>query len=303
MKKKLAAVLSVIILSFALSTGAAAANLGAGVVTASAINFREAPSTGSAVLAVIKNGTEVVVVDKYNASWYKVMVDGVEGYMHSSYVELKPEMDILCGEARITGDCVRLRSAPSRTSSVLDYLYRTDTAEVLGVDGEWYKVVCNGKQGYVSSDYVKPVERDLSVTQSIDYVTVGMKIAEDARNYLDVPYVYGGSSESGFDCSGFTYFLFKKFGFDDFNRTASSQWDVSSSVSKDELEIGDLVFFSSTYSTSVEHVGLYIGDGQFIHSSSGKGCVTINSMADWYYENHYYGCVHVAGTELPAEAE
>ncbi len=290
-------------LVFALATGAFAANLGAGVVTASAINFRAEPNTNSTVLAVIKNGSEVIVEEKVNSSWYKVLVDGVEGYMHTSYVELKPEIEVLFGDAEITGDSVRLRSAPSLTSSVLDYLYRTDTVEVLGVDGEWYKVVFNGRQGYVSSDYVKIVEQDLGITRSIDTVTVGMKMAEESRAYLGTPYVYGGSSESGFDCSGFTYFLFRKFGFDDFNRTASTQWNNGPSISRDQLEVGDLVFFSSTYSTSIEHVGLYIGDGQFIHSSSGKGCVTINSMSDWYYENHYYGCVHVAGTELPAETE
>lgn len=343
MKKPLFTAFVTLALSAALCTGAFAANLGTGIVTASAINFREGPGTGSRVISVVRNGAEVDVISRYNSSWYEVEVNGVKGYMHSDYVELHEAPKVVLGKARITGNGVRLRSGPSLTSSTITYLYRTNTVDATALEGDWYKVVFNGKEGYVSKDYVEvfepaaeqapaaeetPAAEDTPVLEESTpvaepevveivaepeeaplsariaepgVVTVGMKLAEAARAYLGLPYTYGGSSERGFDCSGFTYFLFRKAGFTSVSRTATSQWSSGTVIDQSELQPGDLVFFSSTYSTSIEHVGLYIGDGQFIHSSSGRGCVTINSMSDWYYENHYYGCVHVSGTEVPAE--
>lgn len=296
MKKAFGISLFTIVFSLTLATGALAANLGAGTVNATAINFRESPSIDSTILATVKGGSEVVVISKYSDDWYKVMVDGVTGYMHSAYIDVVEELDFSIGDGQVTGNGVRFRSEASRSSSTLDFLYTADRIQVLGVDGEWYKVSFEGKTGFVSSDYVKVDEQDLSVTRKLVVETVGMKMAELANQHLGISYVYGGASPSGFDCSGFTYYLFQYFGFKDINRTASSQWANGEAIEKEKLEIGDLVFFSSTYSSSIEHVGLYIGDGQFIHSSSGKGCVTINKLTDWYYQTHYYGAIRVPGT-------
>ena len=112
-----------------------------------------------------------------------------------------------------------------------------------------------------------------------------------ARQYLGVSYAWAGQGPSGFDCSGFTYYVFDYFNIN-LPRTADGQYNAGSKVSK--LQLGDLVFFS-TYEAGPSHVGIYIGDNQFIHSSSGAGVVTITSLSDSYYKARYLGARRIIG--------
>ena len=125
--------------------------------------------------------------------------------------------------------------------------------------------------------------------------TKGLQLVELAMEYLGVPYRYGGASPSGFDCSGFVYYLCKSLGVS-VPRTATSQWNGGyDKVSKSELRPGDLVFFSN-YSggSSIGHVGIYIGNNEFIHSSSPtSGGVIISGMAESYYDARYVGACRI----------
>ena len=117
-------------------------------------------------------------------------------------------------------------------------------------------------------------------------------IVSVAQNYLGVPYVWGGTSPSGFDCSGFTQYVFRQCGYS-INRTADAQYSNGSYVSYDSLQAGDLVFFANTYSASgITHVGIYIGGGQFIHAANGG--VKISSLSESYYSSRYYGARRIA---------
>ncbi len=111
-----------------------------------------------------------------------------------------------------------------------------------------------------------------------------------AKNYMGVPYVWGGVSPSGFDCSGFTQFVLKENGIS-IPRVTSDQYGAGVAVSKSNLRVGDLVFFT-TYKAGPSHVGFYMGDGKFIHSSSSKG-VTISSLDSSYYSSRYIGARRV----------
>ena len=112
-------------------------------------------------------------------------------------------------------------------------------------------------------------------------------IVSVAENYMGVPYVWGGTSPSGFDCSGFTQYVFRQCGYS-INRTADAQYSNGSYVSYDSLQAGDLVFFANTYSASgITHVGIYIGGGQFIHAANGG--VKISSLSESYYSSRYSG--------------
>lgn len=115
----------------------------------------------------------------------------------------------------------------------------------------------------------------------------GQQLAAFARQYLGVPYVWAGRSPSGFDCSGFVYYVFSHFGID-LPRMADGQFAVGSQVSMRELQPGDLVFFS-TYEPGPSHVGIYVGGGQFIHASSGAEEVTITALGKAYYMSRYLG--------------
>jgi cell wall-associated NlpC family hydrolase len=117
---------------------------------------------------------------------------------------------------------------------------------------------------------------------------VGEEIAAYAQNFLGTPYVYGGSSTSGFDCSGFTKYVYGQFGYT-LNRTATDQLSNGVSVRKDELQPGDLVFFKYRTSKPVSHVGIYIGSGQFVHASTNSYPFDRRPVSGHYANVYVYG--------------
>lgn len=112
------------------------------------------------------------------------------------------------------------------------------------------------------------------------------RILTGAMQYMGVPYIFGGSTPYGFDCSGYVQYVFAQAGIS-IPRTADVQFEVGTPVSTEELLPGDLVFFE-TYTYGASHVGIYVGDGDFIHASSSGG-VKISSLGSSYYKTHYIG--------------
>lgn len=111
------------------------------------------------------------------------------------------------------------------------------------------------------------------------------EIVDHALSLVGVPYVFGGSSRSGFDCSGYTQYVFKGSGIS-LARSSFDQFHSGSSVSRDQLKSGDLVFFN-TYTSGASHVGIYIGGGRFVHASNSG--VRVTSLNDSYYASRYLG--------------
>ena len=122
------------------------------------------------------------------------------------------------------------------------------------------------------------------VSRGSNYIS--RRIINSSLNYIGVPYVFGGTTPSGFDCSGFTSYVFANAGIY-LPRTADAQFDAGMPISKSELRAGDLVFFQ-TYTWGASHVGIYLGDNQFIHASSSRG-VVIDSLNSSYWVNTYFG--------------
>lgn len=183
------------------------------------------------------------------------------------------------------------------------------TAELLSFSDGWYEVLCNGAVGYIKSSNICLSESEVSseiIPESSsqdsaeeDTGITGTKIVEIAKKYLGVPYVYGGSSTSGFDCSGFTMYVLNQLGYS-IPHSATSQWNsVGESVSRSDLQPGDLVFFcdpSRSKGKACSHVGIYIGDNQFIHAASGTSSgrqVRISSLSERYYNGYYKGAKRV----------
>ncbi|ULO10145.1 C40 family peptidase [Paenibacillus sp. 19GGS1-52] len=111
---------------------------------------------------------------------------------------------------------------------------------------------------------------------------------------IGTKYVTGGISTNGFDCSGFTMYVFDKIGID-LPHQSGSQYQMGSAISRDDLRPGDLVFFNTT-GKGVSHVGIYVGEGKFAHASSSRG-VTISSLSDSYYVNRYVGAKRIMSTD------
>ncbi|MDF2571898.1 MAG: spore cortex-lytic enzyme [Sporomusa sp.] len=120
---------------------------------------------------------------------------------------------------------------------------------------------------------------------------IGQQIASFAQEYLGVPYVWGGASAGGFDCSGFIYYVYSRYGIS-LPRVADEQYEVGRRIPLSNIEPGDLVFYS-TYAPGPSHVGIYIGNGQFVHASSGAGEVTLTSMSKAYYQSRFLGAYRV----------
>lgn len=130
--------------------------------------------------------------------------------------------------------------------------------------------------------FANPVTNEAEAATYNDLTTTAYK-------YIGIPYSYGGTTTSGFDCSGFSQRVFKDLGIS-LNRTSSGQYSEGTAVTN--LLPGDLVFFN-TLGKGVSHLGIYIGDNQFIHSSSSKG-VSVSSLGESYWSKSYIGAKRVA---------
>lgn len=272
----------------ALIVGAKADCIG-GAETTTAVNLRTGAGTGNAIIATVSEGTALIVEADTGSGWYKVNYDGESGYMSADYLSFSETMD-LTAQGWVDGSDVRMRAAAGTDSEIVRVTTYGESVEILGVDGEWYKVSAGGKTGYIRGDYVSFTEPDPSQAPAAG--SIGEQIVAFAEQFLGTPYVWAGSSPSGFDCSGFVSYVFKNFGYT-VNRTAASMYTNGVAVDKSELQIGDAVFFASS-SESIGHVGIYIGDGEFIHSSSGCGYVTISGLEESYYSRMYVGARRIA---------
>ena len=126
------------------------------------------------------------------------------------------------------------------------------------------------------------------VSRGSNYIS--RRVIQTSMEYIGVPYVFGGTSPSGFDCSGYVRYVFANAGVS-LPRTADAQYEVGYPVSTNELAAGDLVFFS-TYEYGPSHVGIYLGDGEFINASSSRG-VAIDSLNSSYWGSCYIGARRV----------
>ena len=282
-------------------------------VSASALRVRSGPSTESSTLDYAANGEYVSIKGK-TGSWYKVSYNLTDGYMHESHLLLHDAKNVELGYGRVSGNKVNIRSGPGTSYTAVARGNAGDKAYVIGFNRQWYKVIYGDKIGYIRSDYLQLTEipyenkdstkapiffidgKSTGITPSANALSVGgsstaSKIVATAKQYIGVPYVWGGSSPSGFDCSGFTQYVFNKHGIA-LPRTTDQQYKVGSYVSRSNLKAGDLVFLQNTYREGISHVGIYIGDGKMIHASSSKGIV-ISDLSSSYYTKHYYGARRV----------
>ncbi|MBA2174415.1 C40 family peptidase [Halobacillus locisalis] len=118
------------------------------------------------------------------------------------------------------------------------------------------------------------------------------KLLDVSKQYIGVPYSFGGSTPHGFDCSGYTSYVFNEMGIS-IPRTTLTQWEVGSSVSRSDLQVGDLVFFKNTYRAGISHVGIYVGNNDFISATSSRG-IAIVSMSSNYWGPRYVGAKRVS---------
>ncbi len=271
-----------------LSVSAFATSIGGATVNADSIKLSTEPSANAAVLGISYQGSLVVVGEKVSDNWFKVVYRGATGFMSSEFLNIRENLEGDFGNGKIFGDDVLLYDDAGFSSNVVGTFANETEMQVLGVYGNWYKVKCGNQSGFVFSDYfsLNGGIADLSAPSD-----EGQIIVDTAMKYLGVPYVWGGSSEKGFDCSGLVNYVYKECGYT-INRTAAAIYENGTYVEMSDLQVGDPICFSSS-SSSIGHVGIFIGDGQFIHASSGSGKVIISDLSESYYAKHYVGARHI----------
>ncbi len=249
------------------------AELGYGKVTGSGVNMRSGPSTSHGVSKVSAKGDKCYILG-LNEGWYKVIYKDSICYIRSDYLELTE-----CPyENQKSPNSPKFFRGGKSTGTV-------PSAAALNGNGNGGSGNGNGNQAGNSSHETES-NKDTAPSAS------GSKILAEAQKYLGTPYVYGGASPSGFDCSGFVYYVLKQFGLSPY-RTPADQYKMGTSVSKAELKPGDIVFFAGTYASGISHVGIYAGNGQFIHSPNSRSTVSYSDLSSGYWANHYYGARRV----------
>ncbi len=194
-----------------------------------------------------------------------------------------------------TGSSVNVRSGPSTAYPSYGQLDYGAAVVLLAEENGWYKItypLADIGSAYVSGDYISttvPAPRnDISVEYGAQYtLSAGQRIVQIAEQFLGLPYVYGGSTPAGFDCSGFTSYVFKQLGYNLY-RSSYQQINNGVPVSKSELMPGDLLLFKRQGASRIHHVGIYVGNGMMIHSPQTGDVIKYTSIVTGYYNNCYY---------------
>ena len=274
-------------------TMAADIAIGAGCTTGSSLRMRAETSTSSEIITTLDKSVAVAILDDTTEGWYQVAYNGKTGYVSADYL-LVDQDNVFETYGRVNGDGVNVRSGASTEAEVLASVNTGTIVTVNGLVDGWYDVTCQyGTKGYIRSDFLDLTKDATSSTAS------GSGIVDTAMKHLGTRYSYGGASPSGFDCSGFTMYVYSQHGYS-LPHSATSQWQSglgSRVYSIGELQSGDLVFFndpSRNAGKACSHAGIYIGSGQFIHSSSSKSNgVIISDLTSGYYNTYFVGGIHV----------
>lgn len=218
----------------------------------------------------------------------------------------------------IKATSVNVRKEPNTSSEIIANALQNTAVTVSKEENGWSKVTLNGKEGYISSSLLSDTKQEKAKTNTTSRgattsrkssknekstntqsnvanntkvpststgSSTGNAIVATAKKYLGYKYVYGGTSPStGFDCSGFTSYVYRQHGIS-LNRTAAGQYSNGTYVSRSNLQPGDLVMFGSP----INHVAIYIGGGQIIHASTPSTGVRIDSLNSGYYSRNYTG--------------
>ena len=258
------------------------------------LNVRKGPGTNYSVVTTLSGGTKVTVKSTEDG-WSKITTGNITGYVSSKYLtSSRPSADNDSNETSTTkyvesNISLNVRKGPGTNYSVVTTLSGGTKVTVKSTEDGWSKITTGNTTGYVSSKYLTSTKPSSSGSSSSSTSTSASKLIDYAKKFLGKPYVWGAQGPNGFDCSGFTYYVFKNSAGITLPRTSSLQSNYGTYVSKSNLKPGDLLFFDTVGSNNggVTHCGIYIGNNQMIHAASGQGKVVINNINNSYYINSY----------------
>ena len=304
-----------------------------GIVTAYALNIRKGPSTSYERIGSLTEGQKVTVTSTASNGWYKIQTSsGKVGYVSPKYLKVstteadKDDKDDnenthkgtyvvktytkISKVGRVSVSSLNLRTGPSTSYSKKGSLHK---GYVVGIvkqySNGWYEVkLKGGKKGCVDGSYLKITSGTSSDLKNGSSSSTGKEDNNDGtvsssrvqavinmvKRQVGKPYVYGAAGPNSFDCSGLTYYCYKNAAGITLNRSSAAQASNGRYVSKSELKPGDLIFFNSG-TNRIRHVGMYVGNGQFIHAPSPGKSVKYENLYSSYYVKGYVTARRIIG--------
>lgn len=265
-------------------------NLGIAVVDSGNLNVRQAPGTDAELVGKLPNhaACEVLGVD---GEWTQIQSGEVTGYVKSEYLVTGEEAVALAEEvketvAKVTTTTLYVREEPNTDCSIVTSMPMGEELEVIEQLDGWIKVAIDSDEGYVSADYVE-VNTELPTAMTMTEVRYGQGVSDVrvdlvsyACQFVGNPYVWGGTSlTKGADCSGFVLSVFANYGVS-LPHSSVAQSNSGTKISSSEAQPGDLFFYGN--GSRINHVAIYIGNGQVVHASSPRTGIKISGA---YYRN------------------
>lgn len=253
------------------------------------LNVRQEPNSSGKLVGKMSNNTacEILSVTE-DGQWAHIVSGEVEGYVSTDYLlmgidAVKKAEEIVKPMAYVEADALNIRTEPNTDCEIVTTIPHGESLELSQVlDDGWVEVLLDGDKVYASAEYVIIEERlgtAITMTELLygeGVSDVRVELCQYAKEFIGNPYVWGGTSlTNGADCSGFVLSVYKKFGIT-LPHHSGSQAKYGTYVSMDEIQAGDLVFYG--YGKTINHVAIYIGNGQVVHASSPSTGIKISSV-------------------------
>lgn len=248
------------------------------------LNIRKEPAKNAKLVGKLPKNAACEILEVKDG-WAHITSGEVEGYV--SYEYLLTGMDavikareLVQKKATVTCDLLKVREEASLDADVVMTVANGEKLDIIEEDGEWVKVDLDGQEVYVFAEYIE-ISDDLDTALTITEVMYGegvsdvrVELCEYAKQFVGNPYVWGGTSlTKGADCSGFVLSVFAKFGVK-LPHYSVSQSQEGTKVAIEDVLPGDLIFYSN--GKQINHVAIYIGNGQVVHASSPKTGIKIS---------------------------
>lgn len=275
-------------------------NLKKGIVNASVLNVRSTPSTDGSIVSKLSSGAEVPILSTVE-DWYQIQLNnGVKGFVHSDFVDSIPNYPA----AKVIVSSSSIYETPNNQSRITFTLNINESIYIKNYENGWYNILTKDfVEGWMKSEeaelqinVVQPVNRSGSRTHALS------NIKSVSEKYLGKPYKYASNGPNSFDCSGFVYYIMNTYYKDylkeksiNLPRSSRDQANVGTRINRSQLQVGDLVFFNNGRSSTISHVGIYIGNNEFIHASStpGNAKIIISPLNTGHYNSRYSTAVRL----------